>query len=292
MNAVRRATRDTVVQTGAASRIRFRRRSRARWRWLAGVVVLLVSAAVVAMAEAGRGTGEPGGQAPLLADDFRQPNGLITNEFAFFNQHDPAAVHSPVWILTSGSLFARNGAGWTGVPNVGPTGPDSVPVNDSSVFRGVTRRRDFQNVTVSFSLFVERFMPVPAGQPLSWQGVHVFLRYQTPQHLYVVSVDRRDGIIVIKKKVPGGVSNGGSYYPLASVNGTAVTGQWEQVSVSAVNNSSGGVVLSVWLDGKLRLRATDAGTGGVPPITQPGRVGLRGDFTEFSFRSFTVSKAQ
>src|SRR5215475_7655227 len=199
---------------------------------------------------------------PLLADDFNRPNGLITNEFAYFNPHDPAAVRSPVWMVTSGSLFARDGTGWTGVPGRGLTGPRSATMTDSSVFRVVTRRSDFTNVTVSFALFVRRFMPLPGSGAPSWQGVHVFMRYQSPDLLYVLSVDRRDGVIVIKKKVPGGDTAGGTYYTLASAA-----------------NKGEGVTLQVWLNGHLRLQAVDNGVGDQPPITQAGRVGLRGDYT-------------
>jgi hypothetical protein len=224
---------------------------------------------------------------PLLADNFDRPNGLITNEFAYFNPDNRAAVRSPTWIATSGSLFVQNKAAWTGVPDRGDPGPRSAPVTDSSVFRVVTRRADFQDVTVSFSLLVQRFMTV-AGSP-GFQGVHVFMRYQHPDLLYVLSVDRRDGVIVIKKKVPGGTTAGGTYYTLASVHGRTVTGRWEQVRASAVNVGEG-VELDVWLNGQLRLKALDNGVGDTPPITQPGRVGLRGDYTEFKFDDFTVQK--
>jgi hypothetical protein len=227
---------------------------------------------------------------PLLVDDFNQPNGLITNEFAYHNQGNPAARTSPVWIATSGSLFALDHAGWTGVPDVGVPGPRSVVANNSSVFRLVTRRADFQNVAVSFGLFVKRFITPQSGADVSWRGVHVFLRYQNPDLLYVVSVDRWDGRIVIKKKVPGGQSAGGTYYTLGTADGTAVSGQWEQVKVSATN-SGANVNLSVWLDGRLRLRTVDDGVGDVAPIAQGGRVGLRGDYTEFMFRPFTVTNS-
>jgi len=224
---------------------------------------------------------------PLLADNFDRPNGLITNEFAYFNSHNRAALRSPTWIVTSGSLFAQDQAAWTGVPDRGDPGPRSANVNDSSVFRVVTKRTDFQDVTVSFSLLVQRYLTVQ-GSP-GFQGVHIFMRYQSPDLLYVLSVDRRDGVIVIKKKVPGGTTAGGTYYTLASVQGRAVTGRWQQVRASAVNTGEG-VELQVWLNGQLRLTARDNGVGDAPPIMQPGRVGLRGDYTEFKFDDFTVQK--
>jgi hypothetical protein len=227
---------------------------------------------------------------PLLSDDFSQPDGLITNEFAYYNPDNAGARTSPVWIATSGSLFARDHAGWTGIPDVGTPGPGSSPVTDSSVFRVLTRRTDFQNVAVSFGLDVQRFAQPPTGTDLGWQGVHVFLRYQSPSLLYVVSVDRVDGRVVIKKKVPGGPSAGGSYYTLGTADEHAVSGRWEQVKVSATN-SGANVVLRAWLDGTLVLTATDDGIGDTAPISQAGRVGLRGDYTEFMFRSFAVTGA-
>jgi hypothetical protein len=228
---------------------------------------------------------------PLLADDFDQPNGLITNEFAAYNPHDPAAVQSPAWIATSGSLFARDGTGWTGVPDTGTPGPRSLHVTDSAVFRIVTKNNNLRDVSVSFSLFVQHFMPGQGGPMPSFQGVHVFVRYQNPDLLYVVSVDRRDGVITIKKKVPGGPSAGGTYYTLAEGHGKAAVRRWEQVTTSAVNNGEGGVDIKVWLDGHFRLSAVDNGVGDAPPITHAGRVGLRGDYTEFRFDDFTVTGA-
>ncbi len=264
-------------------------------RWLAGrgsrasrTVLFTSLAAVVAVLILIQLIVSP--RRPLLLSNFNQPNGLITNEFAYYNPHDPGAKVSATWIVTSGSLFARDHAGWTGVPDRGSPGPQSANATDSSVFRLVTRDAGFQNVAVSFSLLVQRFAAPPAGTDLSWQGVHVFLRYQSPDLLYVVSVDRRDGIVVIKKKVPGGPSAGGTYFTLAMVHVPPVVGRWVQVKASAVNNGAD-VDLGVWIAGRLRLQAIDNGAGDTAPITRPGRVGLRGDYTEFMFRAFTVTRS-
>jgi hypothetical protein len=252
--------------------------------WLAGGALLLLAAAVVTVLIVKA-------QQPLLVDNFSRPNGLVTNEFAFFNPGNPAAVRSPTWMVTSGSLFAHDNAGWTGQPDRQPTGPTSASGTDSSVFRAITQRADFQNVAVSFGLRVQRFVGAPDGQTPGWQGVHAFLRYQSPDLLYVVSIARSDGVIVIKKKVPGGSADGGTYYTLATVNGSRVAAKWEQVRVSAVNNSEGGVEILLWINGRIRLKGVDNGVGDLPPITQPGRVGLRGDYAEFEFNHFTVRKA-
>jgi hypothetical protein len=277
--------------TASSERTRGVASNHARWLRLTGprrAAVALGACAAAAVIAAGTYAFVSLSGRPLLSDQFGQPNGLITNEFAYYNPHSAAARTSSTWIATSGSLFARDHAGWTGVPDVGSPGPASTPASDSSVFRVVTRRSDFQNVAVSFGLNVQRFGRTPGGRDLSWQGVHVFLRYQSQDLLYVASVDRRDGRVVIKKKVPGGTSNGGTYYTLGTADEHAVSGRWEQVKASAAN-SGANVVLRVWLNGLLVLTATDDGIGDAAPITQPGRVGLRGDYTEFMFRSFTVS---
>ncbi len=144
-------------------------------------------------------------------------------------------------------------------------------------------------MTVSFGLLVQHFITTASGPPAGWQGVHVFLRYQSSALLYVVSINRRDGVIVIKKKVPGGSVDGGTYYTLATASGDKGAGRWEQVRVSVANIGTEGVRIRLWLNGRLRLQAIDYGSGDVAPILQPGRVGIRGDYTEFEFNHFNVS---
>jgi hypothetical protein len=62
------------------------------------------------------------------------------------------------------------------------------------------------------------------------------LRHVSELNLYAITVDRRDGEVVIKKKCPGGPSNGGTYYALANSGPThhIALGKWEQVAGSVV----------------------------------------------------------
>ena len=53
-------------------------------------------------------------------------------------------------------------------------------------------------------------------------------------------------------------------------------------------NADGSVTIRLLSGGQLVVEATDHGTGG-PPITSPGRVGLRGDNSNFRFDDFQVS---
>ena len=81
-------------------------------------------------------------------------------------------------------------------------------------FRMRSRALGFGDVALSLDLAVLRLRATASTPAQQWDGVHLWLRYQSERQLYAVSVARRDGRVVIKKKCPGGASNGGTYYPL------------------------------------------------------------------------------
>jgi hypothetical protein len=224
---------------------------------------------------------------PLLADQFTRPDGLITNEYAYWSTSG-GGTQSPTWEMTSGSLFAKDQHAWTGVPDATVPNATSSNGTGSAIFRLTTKRADFGDVTVSFALLNKRMVSTKKTKKQAWDGVHVLLRYQSEESLYALSVNRRDGAVVVKKKVPGGPSNGGTYYTLASGTKAVPYGAWQQVSTRAATNSDGSVTLTLSRDGRQLLSVTDRGTGG-PPITTPGKVGVRGDNDEFQFDDFTVS---
>jgi hypothetical protein len=99
-------------------------------------------------------------------------------------------------------------------------------------------------------------------------------------------VNRRDGTTQIKKKVPGGVSNGGTYYTLGSGTFGFAVGAWQDVKASIVTQADGTVKIQLWANGRLVASAVDSGVGG--PVIGSGRVGLRGDNTEFAIDSFVA----
>lgn len=225
----------------------------------------------------------------LFADRFDRPDGLITNEFAYWNPTSTSAVHSPGWAMASGSAFVDGTALWSGVPD--DIGPDATSSNgtNSAVLRLVTQRADFGDVDVSFDLATQSYVTTPTTPAVDWDGVHVFLRYQSPQELYYVSVDRRDDRIAIKKKVPSDSSNGGTYHTLATATLRNTHGMWRHFDARVVTDPSGSVTVSLSTGGEVVLTAVDSGTGG-PPITAAGRVGVRGDNTEFRLRDWIVSR--
>jgi len=216
-------------------------------------------------------------------------SGLVTNEFAYREPQSPLAHNSADWIVTSGSLFAQDGDGWTGVPDSGETGTDSAQHTDSAVFRLVTRRRDFGSVKVATSVKVDRPITTPRTPASEWDGAHVWLRYHSPSELYALSFRRRDGMLVIKRKVTADDSaavDGGDYTTLAQTSLPIPYGQWQQVAASAVNGSGGTVRLELEINGSPALSVVDHAPGA---LLKPGGVGLRVDNSELWFRDFTAT---
>ena len=225
-------------------------------------------------------------RAPAFGDDFAGPDGLVTNEFAYHNPTDPRAVQSPSWWVTSGSLFRQQGTGWTGRLDDRTPDPASSTGTHSSTFRMVSRGA-FGDVDLSLRLRIDAY--ASSADDVTWSGVHLFLRYRDEYSLYAVSVGRRDGVLGVKKKVAGGDSNNGTYFVLAERRAAQLAPGWHDVRARAVDDG-GGVTITLDVDGVQRLTARDAGVGG-PPLTGEGRVGVRGDNTEFHFDDVTVDGA-
>lgn len=221
-------------------------------------------------------------------DDFAGPPALITNEYAVSNPGDPAAVVSPDWRVTSGSLFRRDDAAWSGAVDPGPPDATSSLRTGSAVLRFVTVRQDFGDVRVDVGLTIDAMGSTERTPPVDWDGVHLFVRYHGEAELYAVSVARRDGHVEIKRKLPGGPSNGGTYTTLAEGVGPAIDpGTHHLVETETVNRRDE-VVIRLRIDGQDVLVAHDHDPG---PLTAPGAVGVRGDNTDFQLDHFAVRPA-
>jgi hypothetical protein len=215
--------------------------------------------------------------------------GLVTNEYAHWNPRHPDARRSRVWDMTSGSLFSRAGAGWTGEPDGRSPDARSARRNDSAVFRLNTRRSDFGDVRVSLDLDIKRLVTTPRTPAQDYDGVHIWLRYQSQYHLYVVTIARRDGTVLFKRKDFGGPSNGGTYVRIGrSIRLPYPRRRWFHVAAQA-RNTRAGVELSMWVAWRLVERVTDRSA---LAIRKPGAVGIRGDNAEFLFRRFRVDAAR
>jgi hypothetical protein len=241
----------------------------------------LCALALGGCAAAGSGIGP---RVPALRVTFDRKDGLITNEYALYSG-GPGRHVSPVWIATSGSLFAHGGQGWTGRPDSISPDACSCRSTDSAIFRVVTRRHDFGDAAVSFTLTNQRLVATRRTPAQALDGVHVFLRYRSPQELYVVSVNRRDHEVVVKRKLPGGHVNGGHYTPIGSpARWDWKPGVAQHVRVGVRTLGPKRVVLTLDVDGHRLLDAVDDGAA----LLAPGRVGLRGDNDQFLFDDFTV----
>ncbi|RSN69994.1 hypothetical protein [Actinomadura sp. WAC 06369] len=214
------------------------------------------------------GPGRPGGAARLVA-----------NEYAHWNPGAADARRSPVWDVTSGSLYERGGLLWTGPPDTAAPDAASSGGTGSSVFRMHSRRTDRRDVHVVLDVRNVRLLP---GGARATDGVHVMLRRQDETELYVASLNRRDGLLVVKKKLRGGPANGGRYFTLAQVRHPYAFGAWQRFEVRATGTSP--VVVTVAQAGRELLRAVDDGRRHDRPIVRPGSVGVRGDRCEFEFR--------
>lgn len=220
----------------------------------------------------------------VFVETFDGGDGLITNEYAYIHPRRANATLSAEWQVTSGSLFIRDGAGWTGVPDRESPGPDSEEFTGSAVLRA------YPNVEVGDdSVVTMRFRPTtfaddPSAQ--DWDGIHLLTRYHDEQEFYSVSLIRRDGLVVIKRKLPGGPSNGGTYVTLATARVLLDSNEWHDARVE----TSGGpdaVRIVLWLDNVRVLEAIDAGELG-PPITGPSAIGVWADNFEVAFDDLEI----
>jgi hypothetical protein len=178
--------------------------------------------------------------------------------------------------------------GWTGVPDSIVPNATSSNGTGSATFRAITRRHRFGSVAVSFDLLNQRTVTTSRTPARNWDGVHVLLRYQSAYSFYVVSVNRRDGLVLVKKKVPGGTSNGGTYYTIgAPAHYKPRRSRWQHVLVTIQSTGRRSVTITATINGRELLAVTDHGSGG-PALRRAGSVGLRGDNTEFEFAHFRV----
>jgi hypothetical protein len=223
-------------------------------------------------------------------DDFTGPDGLIANHAGYWNGVD----QDPQWAVESGSLYRRS----------------NVAMTTSPVFRAWSKREDFKSVRVEFDLQTDRFTNGSADRPpRAWDGVKIWLHARhtdggilgaampgSPAG-YTAEVSLRDGRIYVQKKVAGRWKGGnhvegGTYFLLSSpVSRPPRMGEWERVGGAARDNPDGSVTIQVIRNGEVALRVTDRGERGGPPLTGPGRIGVRADNTDFQIDNLRVLPA-
>lgn len=233
----------------------------------------------------------------LFSDPLNGPDRIVTNEFVHFSPGSNCPYKSAVWDMTSGSLFIKNNAGYSGVPTLEKQSYcDSTDHNNSAIFRLNTKQGNFSDVDVAMD-----YMAVAHGgggaPDNSYDGIHMWVGYQNEYALYAATIFRWDGNLVIKKKVPqarAGCSdpaNDGCYYNLTGeTTHPAITtaNVWHHADIVFQANANGTVTITEKIDGNVILQGTDNNVHG--PAYTSGAVGVRGDNTEFYFKDFVVTK--
>jgi hypothetical protein len=152
----------------------------------------------------------------------------------------------------------------------------------------ISRRADLGDVSLALRVRNRGLTQTPRTPARPTDGLHLMLRYRSEAETYYVSVQRRDGHATIKRKSPGGPSNGGTYVTLADAKVGAVAAGRVQDVRATVENVAGGVALALWIDGRRVLAATDRGQGPGRPLRAPGRIGVRADNDDVQFDDVVV----
>jgi hypothetical protein len=256
--------------------------------------VLLISSAGVVCALLGLSTANASGRVPGAYGVGQERSvfrpsfsgcGLLTNERAYYDRHPDSRRASGDWDMTSGSLFARGGVAWTGRPDDRSPDAESARSTNSSVFRMVSKRDRFGDSALTLSTRFRRYVSSPGSPRHDYDGIHLWVRYRSERELYIVDVGRRDGQVTIKRKTPGGPSNGGRYTELGRAVHRMPSGRWLPVRVTTTNLAHRRVRITLHLDGRRILSVIDRNPG---RLRAPGRIGIRGDNAEFEFQNLVV----
>ena len=222
-----------------------------------------------------------GHERPLLFRDlFDGPDGVITNHYAYYEPEYVDAHRSPKWEVESGCALQSGNKLWTGEPTTNLPNRDCTNGTGSAVFRMWTKRTDFGDVAVSFGLRNNGF--TPEGE--SWDGVKIYLRRQDGDNFYTAEVNRREGNVIVQRKCDG------EYTLLDGARAAATparVGEWEDVGGTVVNLPDDEVRVQVIREGEVVLEATDP-AGTCDALREPGRIGVRGDRTDFHIDGIEV----
>lgn len=239
------------------------------------VAALLVGVLLVSVAASRWGS-----PTPPLTESLQGANRLVSNEYAMNHPEDASAVASRIWMVTSGSLFVRGGVGYSGAPTRGTVDAHSTKQTNSAELRAITRQIEPADVALNMRLRLLGLVPGNGDIGSGWDGFHVFVRYRSVAEFYLVSAAARDGFLTIRRKRPGGDSNGGHYVTLTSASFPWKLHRWYRMQVRTMDTPQG-VRLMVFVDGRQVLDVTDTGFDREAPIRGDGRIGIRGDNTEF-----------
>ncbi|MCZ4495786.1 MAG: hypothetical protein JWM25_369, partial [Thermoleophilia bacterium] len=224
----------------------------------------------------------------LMSDNFDRPNGLITNEYATYNPNQAGVFKDAQWWSDSGSFFAQNNTGWSGRPDAVAPNINSSTSTNSSIFRLWTKRTTFGDAAIEVDLRVNGLTSTTKTPAASWDGFHVVTRRQSSGARYYVTMNRRDGVMIIKKQT--------STFAYCTLTGTEIKGaysipigRWQKLRVTSKLNADGTVTVQGLVDGVVRTSARDTGSMCGAPLREAGSVGLRSDNIDFNVDNFRIS---
>lgn len=170
------------------------------------------------------------------------------------------ALTGDVWEVTSGDWQVDGSSATT----------------DAPTFRARTTQRDHGDVAVSLRFRIDGYGSEGTHR---WDGVHLGVRYASPDDLYYVSVARRDGTIAVKRKA------GGEYETLATADLDVAIGEWHTAEIETRTTDGDAVAITVDIDGEAALEVVDDDTSA---LTGTGRVSIRSDDVEAAFDEVTI----
>jgi hypothetical protein len=147
-------------------------------------------------------------------------------------------------------------------------------LTDSTTFRARSRDSRLASPEMTVEFRIDDFGDFQSSH--DWDGVHVGLRYASPDDLYYVSLARRDGTVAIKRKANG------AYETLATAEHHVDLGRWHEGEVW-VRDEGDGVRVRLVLDGEVVLEALDD-----EPLPPGGSVSLRSDNASVAFGDVEV----
>ncbi len=220
--------------------------------------------------------------------------------------------HSTFWLNSGGRMTVQNG--------IAKTIQGDLPASDrwyqeyartnaldtdgglhpQNLFRLVTRSQ-WQDVRQEVFFKIEKTNMSDSPNQNASNGVLFFNRYRDADNLYYVGV-RVDGNAVVKKKINGVYYTLGlnkivdGVYNEASHPNLLPTDKWIGMKTEVKNETDGTVTIILFTDiGQTgtwteALRVTDDGNQyGGPVFSESGFAGIRSDFMDLSFSSYTVS---
>jgi hypothetical protein len=221
---------------------------------------------------------------------------------------------SPSWWVNSGGRFTESGGyghtiqgdlpaddHWrTAYAQANPVDTDDG-YHPQNIFRFVLRSR-WRDFDQQVYFRINRVNLSASPNRNASNGVLLFNRYQLDgQTLYYAGV-RVDGAAVIKKKVTGtyttlayrGIFPGYGTYNVANNPNLIPQDQWIGLRTVVVTNVDGSVNVQLLLDRgsgwEVVLDAIDTGASGGAPISVDGYGGIRSDFMDVDFDSYSIAQ--